>query len=846
MSQPIRQMSFNAGELDPRVQGRSDLPFFQRGLKTCRNFVPLKSGPAMSRPGSTFVAEVKEVEQYATAPGSGAFLDAAPARPVRLQRFVFSDDDTCVLELGERYIRFHTLGRTLEQVPGTAYTLTTWVPATGAFAGQTVTLPIVAADLWKLRFAQVGNVITITGPNFMPIELRRNGPTDWSASETSFTPPMAVLPDVGDSYFTNPFNPGAVAQNIITTPFVVDLDSVGVVDGDHPEREWVHAFTAIMQHRVSGIVLESLATVVKYSHPDGEETWQAGEPLTAPALTLLTTQKFPIYPDMPLRLARLATAGALDPDYKTLGFRIYRGAGDLLGWIGDTRSREFIDLGAEPDYATQPPLGFNPFRRRLPATFLEQPLSVAFFQGRRVFGGGSFTAATAFNAQGKELGRLGTVFFSATGDYYNFDERLALHVEGEALTFEMASDTQERIRHMLTAERLVVLTNASAWTFCGQQGSPLDFNSVNIRRTDAVGTGDVGPLLIDSCVLFVRNKGTGARVLVPQSSDETPYLGADLSENAQHLVRGRKKIVDWAHQEDPFGWVWAVRSDGGLLSLTFDRARSVVGWARHDSEGGNARYESVCTVPEGEEDAVYVVVNREVAKFAEDGSIEGTERKRFIERFTSRERYDEDSDGPPLSLAVPSPSDTSTLYPTDLCLDCAFTYRGAPTRTFTGLERHTGKRVWVLARGMAPAYGDVDEEGELTIGDDQWAMRAGTAPPANAVDDADAPIFVAHVGLLFECDLESLAAAADLLRTKTVSEVGFELDSSKGIKCGQSFAKLHPWKQRRVSDSFGVISAASEFLFTPVANAYDKFARVCLRQSLPLPVTVAGIARMVE
>jgi hypothetical protein len=836
MGTPLRQTNFSAGELDSLVQGRSDLPIFAKGAKTMRNMVPLKGGAVMSRPGSTLVAQVKEVASYREHPGIFGDLAEPPARPVRLERFIFSDTESYLLELGERYIRFHTLGRTVE-LAGAPYEVTQYL----ALSGATLALPIIANDLWKLRFAQLGNVVTITGPHFMPLELRRLDTTSWSVTETDFSPPAPVLPDVGDSYFTNPFNIDAPTENIITTPFVVVTSSVGADDDDHPAREWIHAFTAIMQHRQTGVILESLATVVRYEHPDGAESW----PPVAPVLTELTSQQFPIYFDRPLTLKRLATAGALDPEYKTIAFRIYRGAGDVFGWIGDTRTREFIDLGQKPDYARQPPLGFEPFRRKTSPVFIERPASVGFFEERRVFGGGLYREITDFNPQGNELGRPGTVFFSATGDYYNFDERLAIHVQDEAMTFELASDVREAIRHLVPLERLVILTDNSAWTMAGHQGSPLLFNNVNARRTDAVGCSDVKPLVVDSCVLFIRNKGKGARLLVPVGREEKPYDGVDASEFAGHLFRGRdKRVVDWAYQEDPFGLIWAPRADGVLLSLTFSRERNVVAWARHDSEAGaaygEARYESVCTVPEGEEDAVYAVVNRVVRT---PGDIEN-QRVRYIERFTSRERRVLETDPNPENVdpADVTPEDTDTLYPTDVCLDCAIIYRGVPTRQITGLEEHAHKTVWVNARGSPPLTGTVDEDGVLDIDEQQLPAL----PPVNAVDENGIAIWVAHVGLAYQCDLESLAVVNPTTSQKTITEVGFELDQSKGVKAGQSFARLATWKQRRITDAFGVISAASELLYTPVSNAWDKTARVCLRQSLPLPVTVLGITREVE
>jgi hypothetical protein len=66
-----------------------------------------------------------------------------------------------------------------------------------------------------------------------------------------------------------------------------------------------------------------------------------------------------------------------------------------------------------------------------------------------------------------------------------------------------------------------------------------------------------------------------------------------------------------------------VRADGVLVACTYIREHQIFGWHRHDTDGA---YENVCVVPEGDEDALYCVVNRRI----------GSEDYRYVERFTSR------------------------------------------------------------------------------------------------------------------------------------------------------------------------------------------------------------------
>ena len=88
--------SFAGGEITPELFGRIDLGKFQTGLSVCRNFIPLPHGPVARRPGTKYVNEVKTSANY-----------------TRLIPFAFSADQTMVLEFGNQYLRFHTLGGTL-------------------------------------------------------------------------------------------------------------------------------------------------------------------------------------------------------------------------------------------------------------------------------------------------------------------------------------------------------------------------------------------------------------------------------------------------------------------------------------------------------------------------------------------------------------------------------------------------------------------------------------------------------------------------------------------------------------------------------------------------------------
>jgi hypothetical protein len=85
--------SFNAGELSPLMKSRKDFQKYNNGCATLQNMLPLSQGPVMRRPGTYYIAEVKDSND-----------------PARLIPFEFSKSDTYILEFGDEYMRVYRNG----------------------------------------------------------------------------------------------------------------------------------------------------------------------------------------------------------------------------------------------------------------------------------------------------------------------------------------------------------------------------------------------------------------------------------------------------------------------------------------------------------------------------------------------------------------------------------------------------------------------------------------------------------------------------------------------------------------------------------------------------------------
>lgn len=85
------QTSFAGGEFGPSLYGRTDVAHYQNACEIVENFLVRSYGPAISTPGTRYVATV-----------SDSTLNT------RLLKFVFNRNDSYAIEAGNRYMRFFT------------------------------------------------------------------------------------------------------------------------------------------------------------------------------------------------------------------------------------------------------------------------------------------------------------------------------------------------------------------------------------------------------------------------------------------------------------------------------------------------------------------------------------------------------------------------------------------------------------------------------------------------------------------------------------------------------------------------------------------------------------------
>lgn len=167
MAVRLTQLGYNSGEIGEFMFGRVDDTKYANGLARCKNAFITPQGPLKNRAGFAFVNSTKY-----------------PTKLARLIPFAYSAEQTMVIELGDKYARFHSHGQTL-LADGEPYEIET---------------PWAEADLFRLHYVQNADIMTFVHPSYPPHEIRRYGETDWRCEKvnllSSLDPPKGVVASV--------------------------------------------------------------------------------------------------------------------------------------------------------------------------------------------------------------------------------------------------------------------------------------------------------------------------------------------------------------------------------------------------------------------------------------------------------------------------------------------------------------------------------------------------------------------------------------------------------------------------------------------------------------------------
>lgn len=650
MTTSLIQPSFSRGELGPELAARADIAAYQTGLAKCINFIVSPYGGVMNRPGTEFISSTK---------GN---------KVARLIRFKFNNMDTYALEFTDQLMRvirngsYVRVGVYLDKnfvVNGTfAANLDGWLttggtptwqapgsmllkmpvgptPAdkvqqtmTGLLVGKsyTVTLdatPATAGSLaGRVRVSAVPNGSEVKNDVFyagaftttfvatqetMYLSIVNAGSSvDALIDNVEWVGPYAVSPAAPIYELVTPF----IESDLFELNYTQSADVMDIVHPNYKPQKlkrfahdnWTIApvslvpsiaapatATATPSGAGSSLVTQGWQYQITAVFDDGSQTVEESLPVTSNAITVKSDA--------------LKATLAWDAVATATYYNVYKdnaGAG-IYGFIGRANSITFTDNNITPVKTDTPPTGDDPF-----IGAGNYPRAVGYFQQRLCY------ASTDNKPQ--------TLYFSRTGVFTNFGYSFPLK-DDDAITWTIASTEVNKISHLTPLRSLMTFTDGAEWIIQGQS-SGFTPKTINGDPQTYNGIGKLRPLVLNNTALYAQERGRTVTAF-GYSLQADGFSGSDISVLSPQMLQ-EYGLADWDYQQVPYSIVWGAREDGAMVGVTYMADQEVIGWHRHFTDG---KVISVCSVPEGRQDALYLCVERQV-----DGST-----VRYVERMAERQ-----------------------------------------------------------------------------------------------------------------------------------------------------------------------------------------------------------------
>ncbi len=446
-------------------------------------------------------------------------------------------------------------------------------------------------------------------------------------------------------------------------------------------------------------------------------------------------------------------------------YNVYRNVNGIYGFVGTTSTTTFKDEKIEPDLTSTAPVFTNPFENN------NNPACVNYFQQRKVY-------ACLKNSPQQ-------LVTSQTSTNNNFNISRPLN-DTDSINMTLSEREVNEIRHIIALNDLIILTSGGEWKLNGSDGAFTASSSLVASPQSFYGCSHVAPVVSGNMILFVQSGGSVVRDLgYTYVSDG--YDGEELSIFANHLFEN-KQVIDMAYSKEPYRILWCVMSDGTINALTYNKKQEVSGWHQHITKG---KFEAVAVIREEYEDAVYVLVNRQI-----NGQV-----KRFIERMASR-YVNKTQDG--------------------IFLDCSLTYDGEPIKTVHGLEHLEGETLNLLADGCVVLDKKV----------------------ISGCIELDYPASKIVAGLPYEFELETLNLEGEFTQglTKMVNTVNVAVDKSREdfFIVGTNGDIVQNSRSVNSANDANYLHSGNVEAF--VFSNYSSEANVHLKQIYPLPITINSIS----
>ena len=806
--------NFTAGEITPKLLGRTDIAKYENGAETVENFLVEPHGGLTRRPGTRFVAEVK-----------------TSANQVRLIPFEFNVEQAYVLEFGPSYFRIYKDGGQV----------------TSSGSAVEVATPYAAGDLTSLKFAQSADVMYVVSPSHNVRKITRTSHTAWTITEVNLARGPFLDQNITTTTLTSSARTGSVNITASADTFVsTDVGRlVKINEGFVKLTGFTNATTVAgtvqtLEDGRSELLPSYTASTISFHEGDPDSTGlEHNDRIQDTAFAFI---------DQGFEVGQTIVVSGTSSNNSTAGYKIVEVSDSTLiltpgnDLAAESAGSSFTvegKLEADDNWA----LG----------AFSETtgyPRAVAFYEQRLVFAG------TSEQPQ--------TLFFSQSGDFENFEADVE---DDDAMVYTIGSNEVNVIRFLSSTRNLIVGTSGGEFVVrASGTDEPITPTQIQIKQQTNHGSADHVPAQVGNTVLFLQRAKRKLREL-QFNFDVDGYVATDLTIINEHITKGG--LTELAHQQEPHGILWGVRADGQLVCMTYKREEQVVAWSRQVLGGafgtGDAVVESVAIIPgDLDEDQVWVAVKRTV-----NGAT-----KRYVEFIRDFEFGTDVSDAIFVDSSLTFTGVTSTLAgdeaadQTTITLADASSFSsagaikiGSEVITYTGKSSNdlTGCTRGVVGAAAAHASGATVTQAAISLsglshleGQTVSILGDGATHPNKTVSSGavtlDRYVTKAHAGLSYNSTLKTLRVEGGSQqgtaqgKIKRINEIVVRLLNTVGLQVGKDVSNLDivPFRSSadKMDEPIALFTGDKEIEFD---GEFDSDGQLVVQQDQPLPMTVLAV-----
>jgi hypothetical protein len=803
--------NFTAGEITPRLYGRTDIAKYDNGAATVENFIVQPHGGLTRRPGTRFVAEVKN-----------------SANAVRLVPFEFNVEQAYVLEFGPTYFRIYKDGGQV---------------TSGGSPVEVVTV-YTASDLDTLKFAQAADVMYVVSPNHPIHKITRTGHTAWTITEVELQRgPMLDLNTTSTTLTASARSGSGITLTASDSTFL--STDVGRLVKIHEGYIAIDNYTSATEVDGTAQELEDGRAEILPSYTASTLSFHEGDP---DATGLEHNDRI-----------EDTAASFVDEGFKAGQTIVISGSasnntssGFLLVDVTDS----VLTLAPGADLAAESAGSSVTISGKLEATdkwalgaFSEStgyPRAVTFYEQRLVFAG--------TNDQPQ------TLFFSQGGDFENFEAGVE---DDDGMVYTIGSNEVNVIRFLASTRNLIVGTSGGEFVVrAGGTDEAITPTNVQIKQQTAHGSSDHTPVQAGNAVLFVQRAKRKVREL-QYNFDVDGYVAPDVAIISEHITEGG--LTELAYQQEPDSVVWAVRGDGQIVTMTYKREEQVIGWSRQIIGGTDTVVERIVTIPgDLDEDQVWMVVKRTVnggtKRYVEyiqdfDFGSDVTDAV-FIDSSLTYTGVSDTLNGQISAAATTITLDDSTSFSASGAVKIGneiITYTGNAANQLTGCTRAVVGVAAIHADGAAVTQAALSLSGlDHLEGETINVLADGSVHAPKTVSSGaitlDRYVTKAHVGLSYSSTMTTLRVDAGSAmgtsqgKIKRINELTVRLYRSVGLKVGRDADNLDvvPFRSSAAAmdEAIALYTGDKEI---ELNGNYDTDGQITIRQDQPLPMTVLAV-----